>query len=87
MGRKGFADRSCRVCKVEEESFEHIWVCEEIRGKIKVNIVKELDEWKRQNSSQGRDRWETIKGVLQGKPLKEICNYAREIEKIARDGN
>ena len=49
--------------------------------------MKELGEWKRQNSRQGRDWRETIKEVLQGKPIKEICNYAREMEKIAREGN
>ena len=35
VGKKGYEDWSCRVCGKEDESINHIWMCEDARELIK----------------------------------------------------
>ena len=86
-GRKEFIDTKCRMCKLEEETCSHIWACTKARKKIRLNIVNDLEEWKEKLGCTNRDWSEVIREAITEKPIKEICKYAIEIEKIIREGN
>lgn len=85
-GRKGFSNEICRICKIESESFNHIWVCSKAREKMRINVVRELEEWKVKSGGADENWGEIIREALKGKPIREICIYAIELEKIIREG-
>lgn len=83
-GRKGFKDMRCRVCKECEEDLEHIWECQGIRGKMKKEIVQGIENWRRR-AWVGSWRASLIE-AMKGMPIKEVCDYIREFEKIIKAG-
>ena len=77
-GRKGFIDTKCRMCKLDEETFSHIWDCSEARTKIRLNIVDDLEEWNEKMWFANRDWGEVVREAIIEKPIKEICNRNRK---------
>ena len=82
-GKKGFLDMKCRVYKRQDETFSHIWQCQEARGRISKDVVKKLDEWRGEDKIRGS--WANIiVNALKGVVVLEVCDYAREFEKLIR---
>ena len=80
-GKKGYINRDCGVCGVEEESLEHIWQCEEARNEIKKEWV---DKWRGGRKGDELPRWivETLKGEIVG----EMCKYLRAFNNLKKSG-
>ena len=73
-GRKGFIDTKCRMCKLEEETFSHIWACTEARKKIRLNIINDLEEWKEKMGFTNRDWGEVVREAITENQLNKFAN-------------
>ena len=49
----GYKSWSCRICGKEDESLNHIWMCEDARKLIMNEWVKEFDEWREEKIGRG----------------------------------
>ena len=77
LGKKGYEDWSCRICGKEDESINHILMCEDARELINDEWVKGVDEWREGLSSR-------LLRQLRGDPVPALCEYLRAFEKSAK---
>lgn len=84
-GKKGYRDWSCRLCRVELETLEHVWVCPVAHQKIKECWVEPVKAWVKGLSMEELNR--ELTKTLCGMPRKELCAYAAAFEKLTREGN
>ena len=73
-GRKDI-DWSCRICGMEDESINHIWMCKDARELIKDKWVRGVDEWR--EGKIGEELSSRLLRQLQGDPVPALCKYLR----------
>lgn len=69
---KGFKESTCRLCKEESESFQHVWVCREAREKIDRKWVEEVEK----RVGTGKEIERNLMELLKGDPIVGICEYS-----------
>ncbi|KAI4475723.1 hypothetical protein M0802_015052 [Mischocyttarus mexicanus] len=79
-GKKGEKDWMCRVCQEEEETLEHLMVCEESTRLVSESARRGVNEW-RKGREEDTIKDEVIK-MLRGGIQKDVCLFFKEIEKI-----
>lgn len=80
--KKGLTEWNCRICKKEEENFQHIWNCAQIRSKSKKDLINWIQAMEQRHNEED---W-MIK-MLKGKVSKEACRYCWEFQKLTESSN
>lgn len=80
---KGHKSVDCSVCRAEEEKIEHIWVCHEATKRIQRELMQEIKEL----GLEGMDEvvGQRLIGLLKERPVKALCLYSKEFEKLSRE--
>ena len=79
---KGFRETKCTLCKKEEETLVDICECKEAEKRIERKLTEELKQWK--EGSEGIELERKVNITLNGKPVRALCEYVVEFEKLAR---
>ena len=82
VGKKRYEDWSCRICGKENESINHIWMCEDAKELIMDERVKEVDEWREEKI--GKELRARLLRQLQRNSVPALCEYLRAFEKSAK---
>ena len=82
VGKEGYEDWSCRICKKEDESINYIWMCEDARELMKNEWVKGVNKWR--EGKIGEELSSILLTELQGDSVLALCEYLRAFEKSAK---
>ena len=82
VGKKEYEDWSCRICGKEDESINHIWMCEDARELTKDEWVKGVDEWR--EGKIGEELSSRLLRQLHGDRVPALCEYLKAFEKSAK---
>ncbi|XP_074115712.1 uncharacterized protein LOC141538233 [Cotesia typhae] len=83
-GKKGFKGWRCRLCKVEEETLEHIFRCSVMAEKTMENVKMRISEWLGTNVGADFD-WLVVQ-TLRKQPNETLCEYISKFEKLEKEG-
>lgn len=67
-----------------EESLEHIWRCEETHSKIDKETSEEI-RGKFKADERSEQAREELRIIGEGKPCKQMIEYTKKFEKIAKE--